>query len=93
MVSCVALAQWHNTLAFLLQFYQHIRGDRFNFRHDIMVFPLDELAQCFAIQHVDDVRAVGNVHGWRVGVTIDGNDFHTQALAFNGHFFTQFSRT
>jgi hypothetical protein len=33
---------------------------------------------------------VGYVHRWRVGVTIHGDDFYTQALAFNRHFFTQF---
>ena len=68
----------HHALAFLLQGDQRIGGNGLNFRHDkIGFFARNQFAKGIAIQHVNHIRTMGDVHGGCVGVTVYGNDFHT----------------
>jgi len=67
----------HHALAFSLQRQQGVGGDGFDFRHyKVRLFCGNHGAQGIAIQHVDDVRAVRNVHGRCIGIAIDGNNFN-----------------
>ncbi|MNT68871.1 hypothetical protein D3C71_2001300 [compost metagenome] len=74
----------------LLQFNQHAGGDSFDLRHDVIrTFLFNHGFQRVAVQHVNNVAAMGDVHGRGIGVTIYGNHFQPQTLAFDGNFFTQ----
>ena len=52
-------------------------------------FCLDHCPQRNPIEHVDDVAAVRDLHGRRVGVAVDGDHFDAQALQLDHHFFAQ----
>ena len=59
-------------------------------RHDVIGFFLfDQRAQALAVQHIDDVGAVGDLHRRGIGVAVDGDSFNAQTLTFDGDFFTQ----
>ena len=65
-------------------------GDGFDFRHDeVRLLGLDHGTQGSAVEHVDHVAAMGNLHGRRVGVAIHGNHFNAQALQLDHHFLAQ----
>lgn len=67
-----------------------IGGDSFDLRHDVIGFFLfDQRAQALAVQHIDDVGAVGDLHRRGIGVAVDGDSFNAQTLTFDGDFFTQ----
>ena len=53
------------------------------------LFQLDDGTQRGAIQHVDHVAAVRNLHGRGIGIAINGDHFNAQALQFDDDFFTQ----
>ncbi|MNF05344.1 hypothetical protein D3C80_2050480 [compost metagenome] len=50
---------------------------------------LDHRAQGGAIEHVDDMAAMGDLHGWRIGVTVDCNHFNAKALQLDDHLLAQ----
>ncbi len=67
----------HHALAFLLKGDQRIGSDGFNFRHHkIRFFTRNQFAKGIAIQHVNHIRTMGEVHGGCISVAVNGNDFH-----------------
>ena len=57
------------------------------------IFLLDDGPQCCAVEHVDHMMAVRNLHGWRVGVAVHRDDFHAQTLKLDDQLFAEFTRT
>ena len=83
----------HDVVALAFQFHQCRRRDGFDFRHDqARSFRLDHRAQRFAIQHVDGPAAMRDLHGGRIGVAVDGDDFNAEALQGNHDLLAQFPR-
>jgi len=54
---------------------------------------LDDTAQCRAIEHVDDVTAVGHLHRRRMVITVDGNHLAAEALEFDDHLAAELTGT
>jgi hypothetical protein len=80
----------HDALPFRLQRQQRVGGDGFDLGyHEIRFFFGDQGTQGVAVEHINDVRAMGKVHGGGIGVAIDRNDFNPKTLALNGDLFTQ----
>ena len=68
------------------------RGDGFDFRyHQCRPFLLDQRAQRRPVGHGDDVAAVGNLHGRRMWIAIDGDDFTAEALQGDGDLLAEFA--
>ena len=78
----------------LFQFDQGVGSDSFDLRHDVIRFFLfNQGAQALAVQHIDDVGAVGDLHRRGIGVAVYGDGFNAQTLTFNSDFFTQLAGT
>ena len=72
--------------------HQLIGGQSLDLRHHQMrPFLLHHGAQGLGVGHVDDMGAVGNLGGGRVGISVHRNGLHTQALQFEHHFLAQFA--
>ena len=56
-------------------------------------FLLDDRAQRRAIEHVDHMMTVRDLHGRRVGVAIHRDHLDAQALQFDQQFLAQLTRT
>src|SRR5690606_24446711 len=81
-------------LPFPLQRHQGLGVDRLDLRHhQLRLLALDHLAHRVAVEHVDDVAAMGDLHRRRVGVAIHRDHFDAEALQFDRHFLAQFART
>ena len=66
------------------------RGDGLDFRHDQMrLLRLDDAAQLTAVEHVDHVAAVGDLHPRRVGIAVHGDHLDAQALQLDHHFLAE----
>ena len=75
---------------FSFQLDQGGSGDGFDFRNDkVRLFCFDHGTQGGAIEHVDHVAAVGNLHGRCIGVAVNGDHFDPQTLQFDDNFFAQ----
>ena len=73
-----------------LELQERRRVDRFDLRHDeVRLLGLDDRAQGGGVEHVDHVRAVGDLHGRRRGVAVDGDDFDAQALGLDDDLLAQ----
>lgn len=71
-----------------------VGSDSFDLRHDVIGFFLfNQGAQALAMQHIDDVGAVGDLHRRGIGVAVYGDGFNAQTLTFNSDFFTQLAGT
>ncbi|OMP13167.1 hypothetical protein COLO4_02163 [Corchorus olitorius] len=82
----------HHGVALAFQLHQGGGGDGFDFRHDeVRLLALDHCAQGGTVEHVDDVAAVGDLHGRGIGVAIHGDDLDAQALQFDDDFLAQFA--
>ena len=69
------------------------RVDRLDLGHD-QVRPLarDQRAQRGAVEHVEHVAAMRDLHRRRVGVAVGGDHLDAEALQFDRHFLAQFAR-
>ena len=76
--------------AFGLKCAQCVRSNRLYFRDD-QIRPLffGNFPQSLSVQHIDDIGAVGDLHGGRIGIAVHGNDFDAQPLQLNHNFLTQ----
>ena len=80
-------------IALALQFDKRAGRDGLDFRDNVIrLFPLDDLPESLAVEHRDDVRAVGHLHGGSVGVLVEGDDLHAIALQLDHKLFSQFAR-
>jgi hypothetical protein len=80
--------------AFGFEFHQGLRADGLDLRHDQGGFPeCDERADRGAIEHVQHVAAMGDLHRRRIGVAVGGDHLHPEALQLDRHFLAQFART
>ena len=78
-----------DVIAFLLQLYQSRRSDCLHFRDDERrMFRFDDLAQTLAIQHVEHIRTMCDLHSRGIFVPVTGDDLHAVALEFHRDFFT-----
>ena len=78
--------------AFLFQLHQGRSGNGLHLRDDVVrLFRLDDFAQFLTVEHVDDMAAMGDLHGRRIRITVHRNDLHAETLEFNDDFLTQFS--
>ncbi|MDR6355321.1 hypothetical protein Q3H58_001992 [Pseudomonas psychrotolerans] len=76
MVSWARTGGGHHGVALAFQLHQGSGGDGFDLRHDeVRLLALDHRAQGGTVEHVDDVAAMGDLHGRRIGVAIYGDDF------------------
>ena len=74
----------------LLELDQRRRRDRLDLRHDqVRPFALDDCAQRCAVEHVDDVRAMRDLHRRRVRVAIDRDHFAAEALQLDRDFLAE----
>jgi hypothetical protein len=74
---------------------RHERGgvDRFDLRHDdVRAFLFDQRADRGAVEHVEHVAAMRDLHGRRMRIAIGGDDFHAEALQLQRHFLAEFAR-
>ena len=79
-------------VAFFFQLDQGRGGDGFHFRDDeIRLFLFNDLAEQGSVQHVDDMAAMGHLHGRGIGITVYGNHFDAIALEFDDDFFSEFA--
>ena len=77
----------------LLQLDQRRRRDRLDLRHDqLRSFALDERAQRGAVEHVDHMRAMRDLHRRRVRIAIDRDHFAAEALQFDRDFLAELAR-
>lgn len=53
----------------------------------------DHRPQRGAVEHVDHVAAMRDLHGRRVGVAVDGNHLHAQALQFDDQLLAELAAT
>ena len=83
----------YDTIAFFLQLHQRGCSNRLHLRdNECRFFLFDHAAQCLAVQHIEYMAAMSNLHGRRVGILIARNDLHAIALQFDGYFFSEFAR-
>jgi hypothetical protein len=67
--------------------------DGFDFRHDqVRLFLFDQAAQNGAVQHVDHMAAVCDLHGGCIGVAIHCHHLHRVALQFDRDLFAELPR-
>ena len=80
-------------ISFPLEFDQGRRGDGFHLRDDpVRFFRFDDGPERRAVKHVDDMAAVGDMHGGRVGIAVHRNDFDAEALQFDDDFLAELTR-
>ena len=69
---------------------EHLGRDRLDLRHDhVRPLLLDEPAQRCGIRHVDDVGAMRDLVARRVGVAVDGDRLHPEALERDDDFLAE----
>ena len=92
-VSCAARAVGnHGRDAGVGDLDQHVGGDGLDFRHDdVGPLLLDQPLQRGGIGHRDHVRAMRDLVARRVGVAVDGDRFHAQALQRDDDFLAEFA--
>ncbi len=74
--------------ALFFKLYELGSGYGFHLGDDMVRLLLENhLAQGLGIGHVKHSRAIGHLHGRRVGIFIAGNDFYAKALQLKGYFF------
>jgi hypothetical protein len=67
--------------------------DRLDFRHhEIRAFGLDQAAQRGAVEHVDHMAAMGDLHGRRAGIAVHRDHFDREPLQFDRHFLAELAR-
>ena len=77
-----------------LQLHQGLRVDRLDLRHDQMwLLLLDQRTQHRAIEHVQHVAAMRNLHRRCVCITSRRDYFHPETLQLQGDFLAQFARS
>jgi hypothetical protein len=70
-----------------LEQQQLLRGDRLDLRHDQAgLLALDHRAQLRAIEHVDHVAAVRDLHRGRIGIAIARDHLDAKPLQLDHHF-------
>ena len=68
-------------VAFCFQLHQRGSGNRFDLGHDqVGTLGLDDLAQRLGVEHGNHMTAVGDLHGRRIGVAVDGDHLDAEAL-------------
>jgi len=81
-------------ITFLLELDQRRRRNRFDLGHDeLRPLARDQLPQGVAVEHVDDMPSMRNLHRRRIGITIDGDHFATETLQLDRNFLTELTRT
>src|SRR5690606_26816150 len=60
--------------------------------HDVRALALDHRAHRGAVEHVDDVTAMRDLHRRRVGVTVDRDHLDAEALQLDGDFLAELAR-
>ena len=81
-------------VAFLFEFHERVRCNRFDFRHDVVRFFLfNDGTEFLAIEHVDHVAAMSHLHARSVGVTVHCNHFDAKTHHLDDDFLAQFTRT
>ncbi len=79
---------------FGLQLDQGRGRNGFDFRDDIMrLLGLDHCAQGGTVEHVDYMTTMRDLHGWRVGITVNSDHFDAQALQFDHHLLAKLAAT
>ena len=79
--------------ALALQFGQRGGGNGLDFRHDqVGLFQFDHPAQRLAVEHVDHMGAMRDLHGGGVGVAVHRDHFDAEALQLDGDFLAEFTR-
>ena len=74
------------------EFNQTWRCNGLYFRHDeIGLFLPYQRFECVAVEHVYHMRAMRNLHGWRIGVAIHGYDLDAESLCLYCAFFAEFA--
>ena len=72
---------------------EFVGGDGLDFGHDQMrPFGLHQRAQGLGIGHVDDMGAVGDLLGGRIGIAVDGDHLDAVALQLDGDFLAELAR-
>ena len=84
---------WYHAQTVALHLDEHLRRNRFDLGYDeIRFFGKDQRAQRIAVEHVDDVAAMSDLHRRRVCITIDRNHLDAEPLQLDRHLFAEFSR-
>ena len=73
---------------------EHVGRDGFDLRDDdVWIHFVEERTKGLWVEHREDARLVGDLHGGRVRVTIRGHHVNAEALRFNRNLFAEFART
>ena len=76
-----------------LELDQRRRVDRLDLGHDqVRALACDQRAHGGAVEHVEHVAAVRDLHRRCVGIAVGGDHFHAEALQFDRHFLAQLAR-
>ena len=83
----------HHVQALGLELHEHVGGDRLDLgHHQVRLLLCDHGAECRTVEHRQDVAAVCDLHGGRVGVAVARDDLAPQPLELDGHLLAQFAR-
>ena len=73
--------------------HQLVGRQRLDLRHQQMrPLPLHYRAQRLGVRHIDHMRAMRHLRRGCVGIAVDGDSLHPQALQFDNDFLAQFAR-
>ena len=76
--------------ALALQREQSLRRDGLNLGdNEVGPLVLGDFAQGVAVEHIDDVGPVRDLHGGRIGIAVHGDDFDPQSLQLDDDFFAK----
>ena len=79
--------------AFALEFDQGRRVYRFDLGHDqVGLLERDQATDRGAVEHVDDMAAVGHLHGRCIGIAVDRDDLDGEALQLDRDFLAELAR-
>ena len=80
--------------AHLLKVEESFGSDGFNLRHDnVRLVTLHHSGKCVAVQHVENLMFVGNLHCRCVLILVACNDILSCTLGGDDKFLAQFART
>src|SRR5690554_1072154 len=84
----------YNVIALGFQLHQLSGCNSLNLRNDqIRLFGFNDCPKRLTIQHIDNMAPVCDLHGGRIGIAVNGYDFHAKSLQLNNNFFSELSGT
>ena len=83
-----------HVVALFLEFHKGGCGDSLDLGDDMVgLLKLHDAAELIAVEHVEDVAAVGHLHRGSTRILVAGHYLHAEALELESHFLAEFSAT